>query len=226
MPAVTAGAVGAEADENVVAAVLAVSIGAGATEYVVGVSAGGPDVLSLWKVFSPRWVAASTADLTSPMVSANDLVCARLEVFVFDAFRPAESPLTKSWVSSSSCAGGTSVPGVSSSRDAGVSPAPRSRMDPAAERNTDLRDFRSEADESASSPSAEAAPLSAEVVLVDGDFFVVGDFFVDEDVAVDEESPVADGSDGPAYAIPGVFAMAAPTPSVTASAPTRPMCLA
>ena len=99
-------------------------------------------------------------------------------------------------------------------------------MDSAAERNTDLRDFRSEAGGSASSPSAEAAPLSTGVSFVCGDFFVFGDFFVDEDVAVGEESPVADGSDGPAYAIPGLFAMAAPTPSVTASAPTRPMCLA
>jgi hypothetical protein len=175
--------------------------------------------------FSPRWVAALIADLTSSKVSASDLVCVRLEVFVFDAFRPAESPVTKSWVSSFACAGGTPLPGVSSLRDARVVPAPRSRMDSAAERNTDLRDFRFEAGGSSSSPSAEA-PLSTGVSFVAGDFFVVGDFFVDEDVAVGEESPVADGSDGPAYAIPGLFAMAAPTPSVTASAPTRPMCLA
>ncbi len=93
-------------------------------------------------------------------------------------------------------------------------------MDSAAERNTDLSDFRSEAGESASSPSAEAAPLSTGVLLVDGDFFV------DEEVSVDEEPAPADEPDGLAYAIPGVLAMAAPTPNVTANAPTRPMCLA
>ena len=96
-------------------------------------------------------------------------------------------------------------------------------MDRAAERDTE---FRSEADESTSSPSAEAAPLPAEVLLVDEDFFVGEDILVDEDVVVDEESPAGDEPDGSAYAIPGVFAMATPTPRVTASAPTRPMCLA
>ena len=64
----------------------------------------------------------------------------------------------------------------------------------------------------------------------------VDDFFEDDDDAeeddddaeeesladVDEESPAA----GSAYAMPGVDAMATPTPSVTANAPTRPMCLA
>jgi hypothetical protein len=96
-------------------------------------------------------------------------------------------------------------------------------LDPAAERDTD---FLSEADESASSPSAEAAPVSAEVLLVDEDFLVDDDFFVDEDVVVDEESPAGDEPDGSAYAVPGAVAMATPTPRVTASAPTRPMCLA
>jgi hypothetical protein len=86
--------------------------------------------------------------------------------------------------------------------------------------------FLSEADESASSPSAEAAPLPAEVFFVDGDLLVGEDAPVDEDVVVDEESSVGDEPDGPAYAIPGVVTMATPTPRVTASAPTRPMCLA
>ena len=50
---------------------------------------------------------------------------------------------------------------------------------------------------------------------------------VDEDLLVDEESVAEDDEpDGWAYAIPGVFAMATPTPRVTASAPTRPMYLA
>ena len=58
---------------------------------------------------------------------------------------------------------------------------------------------------------------------------------VDEDLAVDEESPAdvdeespadVDEPDGSAYAMPGVVAMATPTPRVTANAPTRPMCLA
>jgi len=108
-------------------------------------------------------------------------------------------------------------------------PAPLSPADPAAEGDTD---FLSEADESALSPSAEAAPLPAEVLFVDEDFFVDEDLLVDddvlvdEDVVVDEESPAGDEPDGSAYAIPGVVAMATPTPRVTASAPTRPMCLA
>ena len=61
------------------------------------------------------------------------------------------------------------------------------------------------------------------------DFFEFGDDEeVDDDAEeesladVDEESPAA----GSAYAMPGVDAMATPTPSVTANAPTRPMCLA
>ena len=88
-------------------------------------------------------------------------------------------------------------------------------MDLTTERNTDLRcAFRSEADESASSASAAAEPVPAEVVLVD------------EDSVSDEVSPLGEAPGGPAYAIPGVFAMAAPMPRVTASAPTRPMCLA
>jgi hypothetical protein len=43
----------------------------------------------------------------------------------------------------------------------------------------------------------------------------------DEESDGDDESPV-----GSAYAIPGVEATAAPTPSATANAPTRPTCLA
>ena len=64
----------ADAAENGVAAVLAVSIGAVAKEYVVAVSAR-PDVLSFWKVFSPRWVAAVTADARRRGVGERAGVC-------------------------------------------------------------------------------------------------------------------------------------------------------
>ena len=243
----------ADAAENGVTAVLAVSIGAVAKEYVVAVSAA-PGVLSFWNVVSPRWVAVLTADATSPMVSARERVCAPFEVF--DAFRSAKSPLTESRVLSSSCApaeasasvfevsaslggGGGSSPVValavpaSSESSAVVLPSPLPPVDPAAERDAD---FLSEADESASSPAAKAGRLTTEVFFVEEDlpevFFVEEDLPVDEgvpvdeDVVVDEESPVGDEPDVSAYAVPGVVAMATPTPRVTASAPTRPMCLA
>jgi hypothetical protein len=94
-------------------------------------------------------------------------------------------------------------------------------------------DFGSEADESESSPSAEAARLPAEVLFavedlrVDEDVLLDDEVLVDEDVLVDEGPPVEDDEpDGSAYAIPGVVAMATPTPRVTANAPTRPICLA
>jgi hypothetical protein len=95
-------------------------------------------------------------------------------------------------------------------------------------------DFGSEADKSESSPSAEAPRLRAEVFFavedllrVDEDVLLDDEVFVAEDVLVDDEPPVEDDEpDGSAYAIPGVVAMATPTPRVTASAPTRPMCLA
>jgi hypothetical protein len=70
--------------------------------------------------------------------------------------------------------------------------------------------------------------LPAEPLVVDDDFFVVEeDFFVvEEGLVVDEELLVDDDeSDGSAYAMAGVLAMANPTPRVTASAPTRPMYL-
>jgi hypothetical protein len=64
--------------------------------------------------------------------------------------------------------------------------------------------------------------LPAESLVVDEDLLVV-----EEDLLVDEESLVDDdGSDGSAYAMAGVLAMANPTPRVTASAPTRPTYLA
>jgi hypothetical protein len=50
---------------------------------------------------------------------------------------------------------------------------------------------------------------------------------VEGDLLFDDESLVDDAElDGSAYATPGVLAMAAPTPRVTANAPTRPMYLA
>jgi hypothetical protein len=72
-------------------------------------------------------------------------------------------------------------------------------------------DSRSEADESVSSDPFVDAPS----------------LVVEEELLVDEESLVDDdGPDGSAYAMPGVLAMATPTPRVTASAPTRPTYLA
>ncbi|WP_457147277.1 hypothetical protein [Mycobacterium sp. URHB0021] len=47
-----------------------------------------------------------------------------------------------------------------------------------------------------------------------------------DDVPVADDEPPVDDPDGSAYAMPGVVAMATPTPRVTANAPTRPMCLA
>jgi hypothetical protein len=84
-------------------------------------------------------------------------------------------------------------------------------------------DFRSEADESVSSdPSADVASSPAEPLVVDDDVLVdEEDFLVDEESLVDD-----DESDGVAYAMAGVLAMANPTPRVTASAPTRPTYLA
>ena len=95
----SAGAAGAGVGDTVVAAVFTAPIDAGVKEFVVGALVG-PDVLTCWDVFSPRWAAAVNADATSPMVSAKERVSARLKVF--DAFRSAESPL--SWVSSASSA--------------------------------------------------------------------------------------------------------------------------
>ena len=163
-------ATGAGAAENGVNAVLAVSTGAVATEYVVAVSVG-PDVLSFWKAFSTRWVAVVTADATSPMVSASD-PCVH--------------------ASRCSCSLPSDPPNCRSPNPSRLLPAPAAhlylgcrrramrgyclRRDPGwirlTERNTDLSDGRPEGDESSSSPSAEAASLSADLVVVDGDFFV------------------------------------------------------
>src|SRR3954471_1956341 len=44
-----------------------------------------------------------------------------------------------------------------------------------------------------------------------------------DDVPVADDEPPVDDPDGSAYAMPGVVAMATPTPRVTANAPTRPM---
>jgi hypothetical protein len=62
--------------------------------------------------------------------------------------------------------------------------------------------------------------LSVEEVLS------VEDVPVDDEVLDDVESSVGDEPDGSAKATPGVVAMATPTPSVTANAPTRPTCFA
>ncbi len=59
----------------------------------------------------------------------------------------------------------------------------------------------------------------------DGSGPFVEDVFVDV-VWFSRVSPPGEVPSVSANAIPGVFAIAAPTPNVTASAPTRPMCLA
>ena len=58
---------------------------------------------------------------------------------------------------------------------------------------------------------------------VESDFELDSDF--DEESDADDEDVEAE-SDGSASATPGVFVIAAPTPSATASAPTRPMYFA
>lgn len=81
-------------------------------------------------------------------------------------------------------------------------------------------------------PSGAAASVPAEdaVVLEDVD---ADDEDADDDDDVDDDDVDEDSPDdvdalpaGSAYEIPGVDAMATPTPSVTANAPTRPMHLA
>ena len=233
----TASAAGAEASENVVAAVLTASVGSGAKEYVVGVSTR-PNVLSFSDVFSSSWVAAVTAESTAREKSANNRVCALL--LLFEAFRSAELPLTESFVSASSCPGSACLLRVSSSLEAGgassplvasltpaspaspavVLPAPSFPVAPAAERDVDFL-----SGESTSVPADEAARFRAEL-LRDQDSFFDEDLSVCENLFIDGESPVGDVPDESAYAVPGAVAMATPTPRVTARAPTRPMCLA
>lgn len=62
----------------------------------------------------------------------------------------------------------------------------------------------------------------------DFDFDDNFDFDDDEGEGEDEDSSddVAPPSDGSPYAMPGMHAIAAPTPNVTANAPTRPTYLA
>ena len=74
----------------------------------------------------------------------------------------------------------------------------------------------------------DVGSLPVEAAFVDEDVVVDEDALVDEeDLLVDEESLVDDDeSDGSAYAMGGVLAMAKPTPRATANAPTRPMYLA
>ena len=58
---------------------------------------------------------------------------------------------------------------------------------------------------------------------VESDFELDSDFDEESDADGEDVEPESDGS---ASATPGVFAIAAPTPSATASAPTRPMYFA
>ena len=69
---------------------------------------------------------------------------------------------------------------------------------------------------------------------VDSDVELDSDFDEESDGDDEDVEPESDGddedvepeSDGSASATPGVFAIAAPTPSATANAPTRPMYIA
>ena len=90
----------------------------------------------------------------------------------------------------------------------------------------------------------DVEPCEPDVESVESDVELDSDFDeesdaaepdVESDVELDsdfDEESAADGedvepeSDGSASATPGVFAIAAPTPSATASAPTRPMYFA
>ena len=88
-----------------------------------------------------------------------------------------------------------------------------------ARRRFPIRDF----DESVPAEPSVDDPVPVDDFFEFGDDEEVDDDAEEESLAdVDEESPAA----GSAYATPGVDAMATPTPSVTANAPTRPMCLA
>ena len=58
---------------------------------------------------------------------------------------------------------------------------------------------------------------------VESDVELDSDFDEESDAAGEDVEPESDGS---ASATPGVFAIAAPTPSATASAPTRPIYIA
>ena len=58
---------------------------------------------------------------------------------------------------------------------------------------------------------------------VESDFDLDSDFEEESDAEGEDVEPASDGS---ASATPGVFAIAAPTPSATANAPTRPMYIA
>ena len=58
---------------------------------------------------------------------------------------------------------------------------------------------------------------------VESDVELDSDFDEESDADGEDVEPASDGS---ASATPGVFAIAAPTPSATASAPTRPMYFA
>jgi hypothetical protein len=71
--------------------------------------------------------------------------------------------------------------------------------------------------------SADGFGSDADEAVSSGLAFAEGESPAD---AGEESLGDGDESDSSAYAMPGEVAMATPTPSVTANAPTRPMCLA
>jgi hypothetical protein len=81
-------------------------------------------------------------------------------------------------------------------------------------------DFRSDAD------LWVPAESSGDDFDLDDNFDFDDDEGEDRDEDDDSSDDVAPPSDGSAYAMPGMHAIAAPTPKVTANAPTRPTYLA
>jgi len=69
----------------------------------------------------------------------------------------------------------------------------------------------------------DVEPCEPDVESVESDVELDSDFDEESDADGEDVEPASDGS---ASATPGVFAIAAPTPSATASAPTRPMYFA
>jgi hypothetical protein len=117
-----------------------------------------------------------------------------------------------------------SEPVESASSAASVDTASRPTLDLFGDEDFGDEDFDEDFDED--------VVVSAELLVEVGEDFDAGVeslFELDEDfdeVVVDEAASLVDADelDGPAYATPDAVAM--PTPSATASAPTRPICLA
>ena len=233
----TASAAGAEASENVVAAVLTASVGVGRE----GVRRRGLDPAECTELFGclpiklggrgDRRVHGARKVGEQPGVRATSSVrgfpvgrVAAHRILRFGFLLPRQRMSAQSVVVAR---GGWGFFSTRRFLDAGFAGIASSGIacavipgGPAAERDVDFL-----SDESTSVPADEAARFRAEL-LRDQDSFFDEDLSVCENLFIDGESPVGDVPDESAYAVPGVVAMATPTPRVTARAPTRPMCLA